>query len=222
LEKQSWKNAVLPLITEIRKLEQNCSSARNLKHHVLELQYFLSFASKFAPLSTRKRVILWRPSRTDSMSADLPLITEIRKLEQNCSSARNLKHHVLELQYFLSFASKFAPLSTRKRVISRCRADEYMSAVLPLITEIRKLEQNCSSARNLKHHVLELQYFLSFASKFAPLSTRKRVISRCPEKLFQDTMSAVIPLITEIRKIETWAGAVRARDRQSYFQPSVL
>jgi hypothetical protein len=110
-------SAVLPLITEIRKLEQNCSSARNLKHHVLELQYFLSFASKFAPLSTRQRVISRRSSRTDSMSAVLPLITEIRKLERNCSSARNLKHHVLGLYYLSFFASKYAPLSARQRVI---------------------------------------------------------------------------------------------------------
>ena len=29
-----------------------------------------------------------------------------------------------------------------------------MSTVLPLITEIRKIEQNCSGARDLKNHVV--------------------------------------------------------------------
>jgi hypothetical protein len=50
-----------------------------------------------------------------------------------------------------------------------------MSAVIPLITEIRKIEPNCSGVRDLKNHVLEVYYSPSFASRFALLSTRKRV-----------------------------------------------
>jgi hypothetical protein len=33
-----------------------------------------------------------------------------------------------------------------------------MSAVKPLITEIRKIEANCSGARDLKNHVVGVQY----------------------------------------------------------------
>ena len=45
-----------------------------------------------------------------------------------------------------------------------------------------------------------------FASRFAPLSTRKRVISRFP--LSEEEMSAVQPLKKEIRKLNrnAWAG----------------
>ncbi len=89
------------------------------------------------------------------MSAVEPLRTEIRKVEPNCSGARDLKNHVLGVQYSLFFASRVAPLSTRKRVISRFPfLEDNMSAVIPLITEIRKIEPNCSGARDLKNHVL--------------------------------------------------------------------
>jgi hypothetical protein len=46
----------------------------------------------------------------------------------------------------------------------------------------------------------ERRRYLSLAAKSALLSTRKRVISRCP--LSEDLINAVQPLITEIRKIE--------------------
>ncbi len=57
---------------------------------------------------------------------------------------------------YLSFAATSALLSTRKRVTSRCPSiEDTMSAVEPLITEIRKIELNCSGARDLKNHVVE-------------------------------------------------------------------
>ena len=75
-----------------------------------------------------------------------------------------------------------------------------MSAVAPLITEIRKIELNCSGVLDLKGSVVGVLYLLLFASTFALLSTRKRVTSSSP--LQEEHMRGVHPLITEIRKIE--------------------
>jgi hypothetical protein len=74
-------------------------------------------------------------------------------------SASDSKQHVLGVKHRSSFASKFAPLWTRKRVFARWPLEvsklpeESMSAVAPLTTEIRKIEQNCSSASDSKQHV---------------------------------------------------------------------
>jgi hypothetical protein len=152
-------------------------------------------------LSTRKRVISRYPSIEEYINAVVPLLTEIRKIERNSSGAQDFKHHVLGVEYSSFVASTFAPLSTRKREISRCPSfEDSINAVQPLIPEFRKNERTCSGAQDFKHHVLGVEYPLSVASTFAPLSTRKREISRCPPN--EERINAVIPLIPDIRKNE--------------------
>ncbi len=56
---------------------------------------------------------------------------------------------------YLALAATSALLSTRKRVTSSSPlAEEFMSAVLPLKTEIRKIELNCSGVLDLKGSVV--------------------------------------------------------------------
>ncbi len=56
---------------------------------------------------------------------------------------------------YLALAATSALLSTRKRVTSRCaRQEEYMSGVLFLTTEIRKIGPKYSDAGDLKNSVV--------------------------------------------------------------------
>jgi hypothetical protein len=59
-----------------------------------------------------------------------------------------------------SLSSKFAPLSKRKRTVSRLV--ECMKAVISLITEIRNDKKEMYWLRNLKHYAFGVSNLLSF------------------------------------------------------------